>query len=100
MTTARTNPYPFLFLGGGALAIVAAIVVRTQAFAAHPDILAWACSFDLTISLPLLWWLFAVRPRRAGAVTLIPLFLRLDAIAALIMPSPPHAFIDQLRFIA
>src|SRR3954454_19690684 len=100
MTTARTNPYPFLFLGGGALAIVAAIFVRTQAFAAHPDILAWAFTCDLTISLPLLWWLFVVRPGRAGAVTLIPLFLIGVAVAARIMPAPQHAFVDQLRFIA
>jgi hypothetical protein len=100
MTTARTNPYPFLFLGGGALAIVAAMVVRTQAFAAHPDILAWAFTCDLTISLPLLWWLFAVRPGRAGAVTLIPLFLIGVAVAARIVPAPQHAFVDQLRFIA
>ena len=100
MTTARTNPYPYLFLGGGALAIVAAIFVRTQAFAAHPDVLAWAFTCDLTISLPLLWWLFAVRPGRAGAVTLIPLFLIGVAVAARIIPTPQHAFVDQLRFIA
>jgi hypothetical protein len=100
MTTARTNPYPYVFLGGGALAIVAAIVVRTQAFAAHPDIIAWGFTCDLTISLPLLWWLFAVRPGRAGAVTLIPIFLIGVAVAARIMPPAQHAFVDQLRFIA
>jgi hypothetical protein len=96
----RTNPYPFLFLGGGALAIVAGAVVRTQAFAAHPDFLAWAFTFDLTISLPLLWWLFAVRSGRAGAVTLIPIFLIGLGVAARIIPAAQHSFVDQLRFIA
>jgi hypothetical protein len=100
MTNARTSPYPLLFLGGGALAIIAAIVVRTQAFAAHPDVLAWAFTCDLTISLPLLWWFFAVRSGRAGAVTLIPIFLAGVAVAARIIPAAQHTFVDQLRFIA
>ena len=55
--------------------MLAAFVIRTQAFASHPDVLAWAFTFDLTISLPLLWWFFAVRTGRASAVTLIPLFV-------------------------
>jgi hypothetical protein len=96
----RTNPYPYLFAGGAALAIIAAVVVRTQAFAAHPDILAWAFTFDMAISLPLLWWLFAVRSGRAGAVTLIPLFLIGVGVAARIIPTAQHSFVDQLRFIA
>jgi len=100
MTNARTNPYPFLFLGGGALAVFAAIVMRMHAFAAHPDVLAWAFTCDLTISVPLLWWFFAVRTGRAGAVTLIPIFLAGVAVAARIIPSAQHAFVDQLRFIA
>lgn len=100
MTTARANPYPFLFLVGGGLALLAALVTRTQAFAAHPDILAWAFTCDLTISLPLLWWFFAVRTERAGTVTLIPIFLIGVAVAARILPTAQHAFVDQLRFVA
>ena len=100
MTTARTSPYPLLLLGGGGLALLAAIIVRTQTFAAHPDVLAWAFTCDLTISLPLLWWLFAVRTGRAGAVTLIPLFIIGVGVAARIMPAAQHSFVDQLRYIA
>jgi hypothetical protein len=100
MTPARTNPYPVLLLGGGGLALLAAVVIRTQAFAAHTDVLAWAFTFDLTISLPLLWWFFAVRTGRAGAVTLIPLFLIGVAVAARIIPTAQHSFVDQLRYIA
>jgi hypothetical protein len=100
MTTARANPYPLLLLGGGGLALLAAIVVRTQTFAAHPDLLAWAFTCDLTISLPLLWWLFAVRTGKAGAVTLIPLFVIGVGIAARIIPAAQHSFVDQLRYIA
>jgi hypothetical protein len=99
MKTARANPYPLLLIGGGGLALLAAIVVRTQAFAAHPDVLAWAFTCDLTISLPLLWWLFAVRSGRAGAVTLIPLFV-IGVAAARILPAAQHSFVDQLRYIA
>lgn len=100
MTTTRTNPYPLLLLVGGGLALLAAAVIRTQTFAAHPDVLAWAFTFDLTISLPLLWWFFAVRTGRAGAVTLIPLFLLGFAAATRIIPTAQHTFVDQLRYIA
>ena len=100
MTAARTNPYPLLLLGGGSLAFLAAFVIRTQAFASHPDVLAWAFTFDLTISLPLLWWLFAVRTGRAGAVTLIPIFVIGVAAAGRIIPTAQHSFVDQLRYIA
>jgi hypothetical protein len=100
MTTARTNPYPLLLIGGGGLALLVVSVIRTQAFASHPDVLAWAFTFDLTISLPLLWWFFAVRTGRAGAVTLIPLFVIGVAAAARIIPAAQHSFVDQLRYIA
>jgi hypothetical protein len=100
MTSARPSPYPLLILGAGGFATLAAIVVRTQTFAAHPDVLAWGFTFDLTISLPLLWWFFAVRTGRAGAVTLIPLFLLGLAAATRIIPTAQHTFVDQLRFIA
>jgi hypothetical protein len=100
MTTERASPYPFLFLGAGGLTLLAAVIVRTQTFAAHPDVLGWAFTCDLTISLPLLWWLFAVRPGRAGAVTLIPIFVLGVAAAARIIPAAQHGFVDQLRYIA
>jgi hypothetical protein len=89
-----------LLIGGGGLALLVAFVTRTQAFAAHPDVLAWAFTFDLTISLPLLWWFFAVRTGRAGAVTLIPLFVIGVAVAARIIPTAQHSFVDQLRYLA
>jgi len=80
--------------------LLAAIVARTQLFAAHPDLLGWAFTCDLTISLPVLWWWFAVRPGRVPAVTLVPLFVAGVAAAARIIPPAQHAFVDQLRFIA
>jgi hypothetical protein len=48
----------------------------------------------------LLWWFFAVRTGRAGAVTLIPLFVIGVAVAARIIPAAQHSFVDQLRYIA
>lgn len=100
MTTTRTNPYPLLLLFGGGFALLAATVIRTQTFATHPDVLAWALTFDLTISVPLLWWFFAVRTGRASAVTLVPLFVIGVAVAARIIPTAQHSFVDQLRYLA
>jgi hypothetical protein len=100
MTSVRRSPYSILFLGAGGFALLAALVVRTQTFAAHPDVVAWGFTFDLTISLPFLWWLFAVRSGRASVVTLIPIFLLGLAAAARIIPPAQHTFVDQLRFVA
>jgi hypothetical protein len=94
------NPYPLLILGGGTLLTVAALVVHSAAFAANADILAWAFTFDLALSVPLLWWWFAVRTGRAASVTMIPIFLLGVAAAARIIPPAQHAFVDQLRSIA
>jgi len=103
MATTRNrlaNPYPLLLLSGGTLIAIAAVVVRSAAFSAHPDILAWAFTFDLALSVPLLWWLFAVRTGRVANVTMIPIFVLGVAAAARIIPPAQHAFVDQLRYLA
>src|ERR1051326_5280578 len=60
------------------------VVLRSRAFAADPDVRAWGVTFDLTITIPLLYWLFVVRPRHAGALTLASVFIACTMVAALL----------------
>lgn len=89
----------FLTLTLGVIAACAAIV-RSQAFARHPDIAAWGITFDLTITIPLAYWFFFVRTGKVRALTVAPLFIGGTIVAALLLPPSQHQFLAQLRTIA
>ena len=60
------------------------------------DVLAWGITFDLTISIPLLYWFFVVRRGRARAVTIGPVFAGGSMLAAAILPASQQQFLRQL----
>ena len=93
MTAAR----PFLF---SALLVVGACiaVVRSQAFVQNPDVAAWGVTFDLTISLPLLYWFFVVRRGKAAALTIVPVFLAGILFSSLLIPAAQQQFLRQLKW--
>jgi hypothetical protein len=64
--------HPAAFFAISALAVLTACVaiLRSAAFVRNPDVAAWGVTFDLTISLPLLYWFFVVRTGKAQALTL------------------------------
>ena len=64
------------------------------------DVLAWGLTFDLTISIPLLYWFFVVRTRKARAVTLAPVFAGGSMVAAAILPASQQQFLRQLVPVA
>jgi hypothetical protein len=74
-------------------------ILRSHAFALHPDVLAWAVTFDLTLTVPLLYWAFVVRTGRARALTIAPVFLLAMALAAVLVPKGQQAFLRDLRFL-
>lgn len=80
------------------LAIISACVaVRyTGAFAANPEVAAWGITFDLTISVPLLYWFFLVRTRRVRPLTIGPVFLLGTLAATALLPSVQQQFVRQL----
>jgi hypothetical protein len=94
----RRPPALFLF---SALAVIAvcALVLRTQRFAAAPEVGAWGVTFDLTITIPLLYWFFIVRSGRAHAVTVAPVFLVCLALAARIVPRGEQQFLRDLKLL-
>jgi hypothetical protein len=78
---------PFLLSAGFVFAICA-LLLRSQAFARNPDVAAWGITFDLTITIPLLYWLFVVRAGKAPAITLAPLFVLCTFAASALVPNP------------
>jgi hypothetical protein len=84
-----------------ALAVLTAcvLVVRSAAFAKNPDVAAWGITFDLTITLPLLYWFFVIRGGVAQPLTVAPVFIAGTLVAALLIPRPHQQFLQQLRWI-
>jgi hypothetical protein len=85
-----------------ALAVVAACVaiLRSRAFAESPDVAAWGITFDLTISIPLLYWFFVVRTGKARPLTIAPVFLLGSMLAAALLPVTQQQFLRQLGKVA
>jgi hypothetical protein len=90
---------PNVLFGLAATAVIGACiaVLRSRAFAASPDVAAWGITFDLTISLPLLYWFFVVRGGRARPLTIVPVFLLGTMMAARLIPGSQQDFLRQLR---
>ncbi len=86
-----------------ALAVVGACVtiLRSRAFVRNPDVAAWGITFDLTITLPLLYWFFVVRVGKARPLTIAPVFLIGSSLATWLLPASQQQFVRDLgRVIA
>ena len=89
---------PAALFGASAVLVVGICiaVLRSRAFAANPDLAAWGITFDLTISLPLLYWFFVVRGGKARPLTIVPVFLLGTMLATALIPHAQQAFLRQL----
>jgi hypothetical protein len=92
---------PALLFGMSAVAIVGMCfaVLRSRGFAANPDVAAWGVTFDLTISIPLLYWFFVVRTGKARALTIAPVFLLGMMLATRLVPGNQQQFVRQLGLV-
>jgi hypothetical protein len=97
---ASALPLRLFSLGALGYAAIAILLVRSQVYASHPDVLAWGLTFDIAISIPLIYWFVIVRTGRARPMTLIPLFVVAVAIASRIVPHGQHDFVEQLGYVA
>src|SRR6476619_5286423 len=99
MTRSRAlrSPAALFTLIAISIAICEVAIVRSALFARNRDIAAWGVTFDLTITIPLLYWFVVVRPGHARAITLAPLFVLCTSAAAVILPRGDQAFLHQLR---
>jgi hypothetical protein len=98
--THSTHPFRLFSVGALAYVAIAVLLVRSQVYASHPDVLAWGLTFDLTISIPLIYWFAFVRTGVARPMTLIPLFVVAVAMASRIVPHGQHRFVEQLGYVA
>ena len=102
MGAIRTLRNPTTLFALAALTIVALCVAitRTHAFAMNPDVGAWGVTFDLTLTVPIVYWLLVVRPGRARPLTIAPVFVVGMLVAALVVPRGQQDFLHQLRYIS
>ncbi|HSP35895.1 MAG TPA: hypothetical protein VLU46_16400 [Thermoanaerobaculia bacterium] len=97
--SALRKPVPLFSIGAATIAIACVAITRTHAFAQHPDVLAWSVTFDLTLTIPLLYYLFVVRTGAARAITIAPVFAIGAAVAAISLPRGDQQFLHELRFL-
>ncbi|HEX3584142.1 MAG TPA: hypothetical protein VH087_20425 [Thermoanaerobaculia bacterium] len=97
---ALRSPAALFTLIALSIAIVEIAIVRSTLFARNPDIAAWGVTFDLTITIPLVYWFVLVRPGHARPVSLAPIFVVCTSAAALILPRGDQSFLHQLRWVA
>jgi hypothetical protein len=86
--------HPLLSFGAAAAAVAALsrVALTSSAFARHPGALAFAVTFDLTVSATALFWLLAVRTGRFGPAAMVPVFCAGAALASLMVPSAQRAW--------
>ena len=84
-----------------ALAIVALamVVFRSAVYAQHPDVLAWAFTFDLTITIPLLYYVLFIRDGLKPVSTVIPVVVICAVIARAVVPHDQQQFLRQLKYL-
>lgn len=99
-TRALRAPATLFTLSASFVVAVALVLVRTQRFASHADVASWGLTFDLTITIPLLYYVFVIRAGKAKPITIAPVFIGCMTVAALIIPREQQAFLHQLRLVA
>ena len=90
----------FFVLSAFTVVALCAVILRSRLFATNPDLAAFGVTFDLTITIPLLYWLFVVRGGKASPLTIAPVFIGGTLLAALLVPHAYQQFLSQLKWIA
>jgi hypothetical protein len=98
-TAIHRNPSALFFASATALVLACAAIVRSHLFVAAPDLGAFGVTFDLTITLPLLYWFLVVRTGRSRPLTIAPVFIVGTLIAAALVPRNQQQFLAQLQLI-
>lgn len=82
-----------------ALTIVTICVVISRT-TSHADIAAWGVTFDLTLTIPLVWYVVVVRSGAARPMTLAPVFVVCMMLAAFVVPRGQQQFLHDLRYLS
>ena len=84
-------------LSAAAVLVVCVAILRSAAYRAHPDVMAWAVTIDLTVTIPLL---YAMLGRRATLFRTATLFAICCTIAAFVLPKNAQQTLGDLRRVA
>jgi hypothetical protein len=90
----------FFLLSALTVIALCAVILRSRLFATNPDLAAFGVTFDLTITIPLLYWFFVVRGGKASPLSIAPVFIGGTLLAALLVPRAYQQFLSQLKWIA
>lgn len=71
-------------------------MVNSRLFLEQPGILSYGLTFDIALSIPILYYLIA-RKRKLPKTLLIPIFLLALAAASIILPHDRHQFLDLIK---
>ena len=93
------RPAALFGLTAAAIAATCIAILRSRAFTGHPDVMAWAVTFDLTITIPLLYYLVVIRTHAARPITIAPVFAACATLAAIVIPRGYQQTLHDLRFI-
>lgn len=93
--TLTRNILPFL-LTAAAVLTCSWYIVQSEAFAQRPDLMAFASTVDLTLIIPVAYFLF-IRKTKIPKVTIIPVFVLSMVAAYQIIPNENHQTLDYLK---
>jgi hypothetical protein len=94
------RPAQLFALMAACIVAVCAVLLRSQPFARNPELVAWGATFDLTLTIPLIYYLVVVRRGYARPITVAAVFVVCVALAARLVPHDQQSFVRQLRFVA
>jgi len=89
---------PLLTLGLSLTAIygVALVIVSRLGQIERPDVIAGALTLDLTLLVPVLYYLLMVRWRGWPAITVVPVFIGSVVLAGRVIPDSQHHVLDLM----
>jgi hypothetical protein len=86
---------------GSSLALIYAVALAVVPRLAHLDnraVIAGALTIDLTLLVPLLYYVLLVRPRGWPAISIVPVFLISVLIAEPLIPKAQHQVLDLVSY--
>jgi membrane protein YdbS with pleckstrin-like domain len=94
------QPSQLFTLAAAAIVTVCVTILHSRLFALNPELGAWGMTFDLAITIPLVYYFAVVRTGAAKPITIAPVFVIGVALAARLIPHGEQAFVRELRWVA
>jgi hypothetical protein len=102
VVASESNRTRFLLFGSVALlvAVTWIVLLRSPLYGSNPDVASWGATFDLAISIPLVYYVLLIRPRRVHPFSIVPLFIGCLAVARFVVPRPHQELLHTLELLS